>query len=114
MLSTRLQPNYTVADLVEELGEWIEDGYVDTAVWKRLQNHVSGDVLPTLSTRAGLREMSESFERLDLSCSESADAASYSATCEAEDVTITPTSTGRKHFFLSLIFLHTLNIFCIY
>ena len=98
MLSTRLQTNYTVADLVDDLGEWIEDGYVDTAVWKRLQNHVSGDALPTFSTRARLHKMSASFECLELSSSGSAGAASYSATNQAEDDNIRPKTTGRNTF----------------
>ena len=98
MLSTRLQSYYTVEDLVEELGEWIEDGYVDTAVWKRLQNHVSGDVLPTFSKRARLHEASQSSEPLPLNgeSTRRAGAAGCSATHEVE--AISPTTTGKKIF----------------
>ena len=81
-------------DLVEELGEWIEDGYVDTAVWKRLQNHISGDVLPTFSKRARLHEVSQSSEQLPLTIG-------CNAAQEAEDDTISPTLTGRKTFLFT-------------
>ena len=42
----------------------MEDGYVDTAVWKRLQKYVTAEVLPTFSERRELRKRSRSSESL--------------------------------------------------
>ena len=113
MLNTRLRSGYTVADLVDELGEWIEDGYVNTAVWKRLQNCVSSDVLPTFSMRARLRSTSGSSESPP-SCSQSAGAFSYSAINEAEEDTTSYITTGRKtlKFTFSVLTFHTQFALC--
>ena len=57
-------PDYTVKDLIEDVRDWVEEGYVDSAVWKRLQNCVVKDVLPTFSERTELRQRSLSSESL--------------------------------------------------
>ena len=41
-------------DFVNEVKAWIEEGYVDSAVWKRFQNFISLDVLPTFSETSQL------------------------------------------------------------
>ena len=88
MLSTRLNPGYTVADLVEDLRNWIKDGYVDTAVWKRLRDCVSTDVLPTFSKRP--RRHSQSSDHTPSSNSDSTqrDASSHGASFKPEDDTV--------------------------
>ena len=60
------QADVTVNDLLEELKEWVEEGYVATAVYKRLQNCITSDVLPTFSERAERRHRSLSSESLTL------------------------------------------------
>ena len=57
------QADVTVNDLLEELKDW-EEGYVATAVYKRLQNCITSDVLPTFSERAERRQRSLSSESL--------------------------------------------------
>ena len=70
------QPDATVKDLVEELRDWVEEGYVATAVWKRVQNCIASDVLPTFSKRRKLRQQSlsaESLTSVDISMSSATD-----------------------------------------
>ena len=50
--------------LIEKVKEWITEGYVNTSVWKRLQNCVSADVLPSFRERSELRRRSLSTEPL--------------------------------------------------
>ena len=88
MLSTKLQPNYTVANLVNDLENWIEEGYVNEAVWEALQKDVSADVLPTLPKKRRLDEASQSSDQ-PLSNSGSAATLGSSASFEAEDITFT-------------------------
>ena len=57
-------PDYTVQNLVEEVRNWVEEGYVESAVWKRLQNCVVKDILPTFSEISELRQRSLSSESL--------------------------------------------------
>ena len=93
---------------MDDLENWIEEGYVNTAVWKALQRFVSADVLPTLPKKPRLDEATSSSDQL-LSNSESAERANtpgFSASFEAEDV------TGRKTFLNSTL-LQTRNLHCI-
>ena len=43
VLNTRLHA--PVWEFVDELEGWVEDGYVNAAVWQRLQKHVSRDII---------------------------------------------------------------------
>ena len=70
------RPDVTVTDLLEELKDWVEEGYVATAVWKRLQNCIAPDVLPTFSKRRKLEQRSLSSESLT-----SADVSSVTDVC---------------------------------
>ena len=45
--SKRLAANYNVKDFINELKDWIREGFVYTTIWERLQNYISADVLPT-------------------------------------------------------------------
>ena len=65
-----LLPDYTVKNLIEEVRDWVAEGYVDSAVWKRLQNCVAKDVLPTFSEISELRQRSQS-SKAPASCGES-------------------------------------------
>ena len=58
------QDDYCVKDLVSDLKEWIEEGHIDTSVWKRLQNLITPDILPSFSERTELRQRSMSPENL--------------------------------------------------
>ena len=60
----QLLPHYTVKDLIEELRDWIKEGYVDSVIWKRLQNCVVKSLLPSFSERSELRQRSQSSESL--------------------------------------------------
>ena len=55
-----LPDDYAVKDLINEIKNWIEEGYVNSTIWKRLQNCVSPGVLPTYSERVHKRKRSES------------------------------------------------------
>ena len=55
-----LPDDYTVKDLINEVKDWIEEGYVESTIWKRLQNCVAPDVLPTFSKRRSVRKRSGS------------------------------------------------------
>ena len=55
-----LPDGYAVKDLINEIKDWIEDGYVNSTIWKRLQNCVSPGVIPTFSERCSARKHSES------------------------------------------------------
>ena len=48
------------------LKEWIEEGYLVTAVWKRLQNLITPDILPSFTERSELRQQSLSSENLPI------------------------------------------------
>ena len=88
MLTTRLQPDYTVAGLVEDLKDWIHKGYINPDVWQKLQRYVSADVLSTFSKRPRLD--SQSSDHTPSSNSDSTqrtDASAHSASCEPEDDT---------------------------
>ena len=54
--------DYSVKALVANIREWIEEGYVDTSVWKRIQNCVTPDILPSFSKRSELRQRSMSVD----------------------------------------------------
>ena len=56
--------DYCVRDLVGDLKKWIEEGYMETSVWKRLQNLITPDILPSFSERSELRQRSMSLENL--------------------------------------------------
>ena len=56
--------DYRVKDLVDDLKKWIGEGYMETSVWKRLQNLITPDILPSFSERSELRQRSMSFENL--------------------------------------------------
>ena len=55
------QPDATVKDLLGELKDWGEEGYVSTAVWKRLHNCIASDILPTFSEQSELRQRASGF-----------------------------------------------------
>ena len=55
-----LPDDYAVKDLMNEIKDWIEDEYVHSTIWKRLQNCVTPGVLPTFSKRVHKRKSSES------------------------------------------------------
>ena len=55
-----LPDDYAVKDLINEIKGWIEEGYVDSTIWKRLQNCVTPGVLPTFSERRSSRNGSGS------------------------------------------------------
>ena len=57
-------PDYTVKDLIDDVRDWVEEGYLDSAVWRRLQNCVAKDILPTFSEIKELRQRSMSSESL--------------------------------------------------
>ena len=59
-----LLPDYTVKDLIDDVRDWVEEGYVDSTIWKRLQNCVVKDILPTFSEISELRQRSMSSESL--------------------------------------------------
>ena len=61
-----LQPKYTVKDLIEELRNWIKEGYLDSTAWKRLQNCVVNTLLPSFSERSELRQRSLPSEALPI------------------------------------------------
>ena len=46
-----LPDDYAVKDLINEIKDWIEQGYVNSTIWKHLQNCVAPGVLPTFSQR---------------------------------------------------------------
>ena len=56
--------DYHVKDLVSDLKKWIVEGYMETSVWKRLQNLITPDILPSFSERTELNQRSMSFENL--------------------------------------------------
>ena len=58
----QVPPDCTVKDLIEKVRDWVEEGYVESAVWKRLQNCVVQNILPTFSERTELRKRSPSSE----------------------------------------------------
>ena len=60
-----LPDDYAVKDLINEIKDWIEEGYVNSTIWKRLQNCVSPGVLPTFSERRSARKSSESSSSLE-------------------------------------------------
>ena len=68
VLTTGSQRYDTVAKLIEYLENWVQEGYVDTSVWKRFQNCVSADVLPSFSKRSRLHELSKSSEHFTSPC----------------------------------------------
>ena len=55
-----LPDDYSVKDLINEIKDWIEEGYVESTIWKRLQNSVTPGVLPTFSETHRKRKRSES------------------------------------------------------
>ena len=57
-------PDYTVKDLIDDVRDWVEEGYVNSTIWKRLQNCVVKDILPTFSEISELRQRSMSSESL--------------------------------------------------
>ena len=57
-------PNYTVKDLIDDVRDWVEEGYVDSTIWKRLQNCVVKNILPTFREISELRQRSMSSESL--------------------------------------------------
>ena len=57
-------PDYTVKDLIDDVRDWVGEGYVDSTIWKRLQNCVVKNILPTFSEISELRQRSLSSESL--------------------------------------------------
>ena len=38
-----LPDDYVVKDLINEIKDWVDDGYVESTIWKRLKKHVAAD-----------------------------------------------------------------------
>ena len=83
--------------LIEKVKEWITEGYVKTSVWKRLQNCVSADVLPSFRERRELRRRSLSTESLTL-----ADTSVLSATDDFTDQFETSGISAGKEYNQSI------------
>ena len=58
------QDDFCVKVLVSDLKECIEEGYIDTSIWKQLQNLITPDILPSFSERSELMQRSMSSENL--------------------------------------------------
>ena len=102
--------DYRVKDLVDDLKKWIVEGYMETSVWKRLQNLITPDILPSFSQRSELRQRSMSSENLaigfrpDISGSTESTAAGTSVQDDQSTASSFPTgiATGiieQLHFF---------------
>ena len=85
-----LDDDYAVKDLINEVKDWIEEGYVESTIWKRLQNCVAPGLLPTFSERRSTNKRSGSSSPTDLS------AADDKSPPACADVPQTSTSTNTN------------------
>ena len=42
-------------DLVNEVGDWVEDGYLDQGIWNRLRKYICAEALPDVDSPKGVK-----------------------------------------------------------
>ena len=103
-----LPDDYAVKDLINEIKDWIEEGYVDPKIWKRFQNCVTPGVLPTFSERRSSGKRSGSASPTGESAT---DPTAPSTSATADGLQIEQSSSANSDTALKVLIYELNNLF---